>query len=141
MTTMLAPTVAAPGQAVQALLARADVAAVVDQVLLLTTAQRRDLSRVWATNNRVHGISQIRICHRVSTTAPERQPDQAAVRAWVWTVAAEPRDGHTGAAAAASDMSFVLLAGDLLSAAERALFDAPWRAICADPVPGLAGRR
>ncbi|HKT04737.1 MAG TPA: hypothetical protein VJT31_34925, partial [Rugosimonospora sp.] len=128
------PLTAAPlGAPARALLARPDLAALTDQVLALSADQRAELARAYARNDAAHSRSQIRICHRVSIADPTNHPDHAAVRAWMWSLANGPRDGHYGAAVAAADMAFVLLAGDLLTPAEQALFTAPWQAVC-DPV-------
>lgn len=122
----------------RALLARPDIAAHVDQVLALDPRRRRDLDRACAVNCRRHGLTQIRICYRVSKADPAGYPHHAAVRALVWEIAARPRDGLYAAAVAASDAAFVLLAGDMLDPRERVLFDGPWHAVVGDPVVAVA---
>lgn len=128
----------APSPHTQALLARRDIAALLAQVRSLTALQHAALAERFQANNRLHSLDQIRICHRISLAAPDSYPDHAAVRASVWRIAANVPGGQYAAAAAASDMSFVLLAGDLLAAHERSLFDSPWRTVVGDPEPTTA---
>jgi hypothetical protein len=119
----------------RALLARQDIAALVDQIGALTATQRAALEQACRANARGHSREQIRVCHRVSLADPDNFPDHAEVRAVVWQIAAAPRDGRYDAAVAASDMAFVLLSGPLLDPRERALFDGPWHAVLGAP-PG-----
>jgi hypothetical protein len=116
-----------PSAQVLALLARPDIAALADQIRALTARQRAALAEAFQANYRLHSLQQIRICHRVSRADPANFPHHAAVRALIWRTAAAPPDGDHAAAAAASDMAFVLLSGPLLDPPERALFTAPWR--------------
>lgn len=119
----------APSPHMLALLARADIAALIEQVRSLTAGQHASLAEQFRANQPLHSLDQVRVCNRVRLAAPDDHPHYAAVRAMVWRIAAKAPGGQYAAAVAASDMVFVLLAGDLLDADERALFDAPWRAV------------
>ncbi|MEN3308968.1 MAG: hypothetical protein V7603_5170 [Micromonosporaceae bacterium] len=119
-------------------LARPDIAALIEQVRSLTARQHAALAEQFRANHRLYSLDQVRICYRVSMAVPHDHPHHAAVRALVWRIAAKAPGGQYAAAVAASDMAFVLLAGELLDADERALFDAPWQAVVGAVEPAAA---
>jgi hypothetical protein len=119
----------------QSLLARPDVAALIEQATHLSDGRRAALDRAWSANYGLHRLAQMRAVHDLRRAFIARDGDDRGMRdiqavGEVLCRLLDPRDDRWfGMLHATYDVVLTLAAGDLLGGVGRTLLDGPWRSV------------